>query len=133
LVSNPKSNPRSILSCFLSIISELDRFQIFALGLYLLAIHGVNVARRGLRFPMAEHRLNHRGMNLVRPKECRQAVPQIVPSESRMIILADHASDLVGVEGDKIIVNASSERVAAAVSAQLEKLHDSTPVDVTPQ
>src|SRR6266404_1834059 len=39
---------------------------------------------------MAEHRLNYRGMNLVRSKECRQAVPQIVPAESRMIILTHH-------------------------------------------
>lgn len=32
--------------------------------------------------------------------------------------------DLVGVEGDKVIVNASPERVAAAVRTQLEQLHD---------
>lgn len=32
--------------------------------------------------------------------------------------------DLVGIEGDRIIVNASSARVAAAVESQLEKLHE---------
>jgi hypothetical protein len=32
--------------------------------------------------------------------------------------------DLVGVEGDKIIVNASPERVAAAVATQLDQLHE---------
>jgi len=58
LVSNPNSNPRSILSRFLSIFSELDRFQILALGLYLLAIHRVYVARSGLRFSMAKHCLD---------------------------------------------------------------------------
>jgi hypothetical protein len=40
--------------------------------------------------------------------------------------------DLVGVEGDKIIVNASSERVAVAVGAQVEKLHDPTSIDTEP-
>lgn len=34
--------------------------------------------------------------------------------------------DLVGVEGDKIIVNASAQRVAAAVESQLEAFHQST-------
>jgi hypothetical protein len=32
--------------------------------------------------------------------------------------------DLVGIEADKIVVNASPQRVAAAVAAQLEKLHE---------
>jgi len=35
--------------------------------------------------------------------------------------------ELVGIDGDKIVVNASSARVAAAVAAQLEKLHDESP------
>lgn len=35
--------------------------------------------------------------------------------------------DLVGIEGDKVIVNASSTRVAEAVKAQLEKLHEDSP------
>ncbi len=36
--------------------------------------------------------------------------------------------DIIGVTGDKIIVNASAERVAAAVQSQLERLHsDETP------
>jgi hypothetical protein len=59
LFPNPNSNPRSILSRFLTIFSELNRFQILALGLHLLAIHGVNVARSGLRFRMAKHRLDY--------------------------------------------------------------------------
>lgn len=38
--------------------------------------------------------------------------------------------DLVGIEGEKIVVNASATRVAEAVKAQLEKLHDdSDPAD----
>ena len=32
--------------------------------------------------------------------------------------------DRLGVDGDKIVVNASASRVAAAVASQLEKLHD---------
>lgn len=32
--------------------------------------------------------------------------------------------DLVGIDGDKIVVNASASHVAAAISAQLEKLHE---------
>lgn len=35
--------------------------------------------------------------------------------------------DLIGIEGDKVIVNASSTRVAEAVKAQLEKLHEESP------
>jgi hypothetical protein len=38
--------------------------------------------------------------------------------------LAILVPDLVGVDGDKIAVNASAERVAAAVRSQLDKLHD---------
>src|SRR5208283_963399 len=40
---------------------------------------------------MAEHCLDQRGMNLIRSKECCQAVPQIVPAESRTIILVDYS------------------------------------------
>ncbi len=58
-VFNPNANPNRISSRFLSIFSELDRFQILALGLHLLAIHEVNVARSGLRFRMAKHRLDY--------------------------------------------------------------------------
>jgi hypothetical protein len=64
-ISNPNSNPTSILSRFLSIFSELDRFQILALGLHLLAIHRVNVARSCLRFRVTEYRLDYRRMDLV--------------------------------------------------------------------
>ena len=37
--------------------------------------------------------------------------------------------DLVGIDNDKIVVNASAEKVAAAVASQLEKLHDGEPVE----
>ena len=37
--------------------------------------------------------------------------------------------DLVGIDGDKIVVNASAEKVAEAVRSQLEKLHSDDPVD----
>jgi hypothetical protein len=37
--------------------------------------------------------------------------------------------DLVGIEGDKIVVNASAAKVAAAVASQLESLHDGGPVE----
>jgi hypothetical protein len=33
--------------------------------------------------------------------------------------------DLVGIDGDKIVVNASSERLGAAIERQLERLHES--------
>ena len=68
--------------------------------------------------------------------ECREKLKAVSVKDSDVIALAEGLQiivpDLVGVEGDKIIVNASAERVAAAVAAQLEKLHDPTPVDVTP-
>jgi hypothetical protein len=37
---------------------------------------------------------------------------------------------LVGVSVDKIVVNASAERVAAAVKGQLEKLHNEGSVEI---
>ena len=37
--------------------------------------------------------------------------------------------DLVGVDNDRIIVNASAEKVAAAVAAQLEKLQNGGPIE----
>lgn len=37
--------------------------------------------------------------------------------------------DLVGIDGDKIVVNASAERVAAAVATQLDKIHDDSPLE----
>jgi hypothetical protein len=51
----------------------------------------VNVERSCLRFRMAQRRLDYRRMDLVRRKECRQAVPEIVPAESRTIILVDYS------------------------------------------
>jgi len=39
--------------------------------------------------------------------------------------------DLVGMDGaDKIVVNASAERVAASVQSQLEKLHSEEPAEL---
>ncbi|HKZ40502.1 MAG TPA: hypothetical protein VJ044_06035, partial [Candidatus Hodarchaeales archaeon] len=38
--------------------------------------------------------------------------------------------DLVGVDNDKIFVNASSDRVAEAVRVQLDKLHSDDPLEV---
>ena len=37
--------------------------------------------------------------------------------------------DLVGIDGDKIVVNASAARVAAAVEGQIEKLHNEEPAN----
>jgi hypothetical protein len=59
--------------------------------------------------------------------ECRDKLGAVSTKNDDVIAVARGLSilvpDLVGVEGDKIIVNASPERVAAAVSAQLEQLH----------
>lgn len=59
---------------------------------------------------------------------CRQHLKAISVKDEDVIALVNGLAilipDVVGIEGDKIVVNASSERVAAAVAAQLEKLHD---------
>ena len=61
--------------------------------------------------------------------ECRDKLKAVSVKNEDVISVARGLSilvpDLVGVEGDKIIVNASPERVAAAVAAQLEQLHNS--------
>ena len=66
--------------------------------------------------------------------ECRRGLGAFGIKDEDVIALARGLSilipDLVGVDGDKIVVNASAARVAAAVAAQLEKLHDETPIDV---
>jgi hypothetical protein len=90
-ISNPKPNPKHTLSRFFSTFSELDRLEVLALSLDLPAIHGVYVARSGLWLRMAKQALDHRELNLVRTKESRQTVPQIVPTESGLIIAGDHA------------------------------------------
>jgi hypothetical protein len=63
--------------------------------------------------------------------ECRDRLGAVSTTNDDVIAIARGLSilipDLVGVEGDKIIVNASPERVAAAVAAQLEQLRDLEP------
>jgi hypothetical protein len=58
---------------------------------------------------------------------CRDFVKVASVKQEDVIAVARGLSilvpDLVGIDGDKIVVNASAERVAAAVEAQLEKLH----------
>jgi hypothetical protein len=58
---------------------------------------------------------------------CRQHLKAVAVKEDDVISLVKGLSilvpDLIGLEGDKIIINASSERVAAAVASQLEALH----------
>jgi hypothetical protein len=60
--------------------------------------------------------------------ECRDKLGAASVKNDDVISVARGLSilvpDLVGVEGDKIIVNASPERVGAAVASQLEQLHD---------
>jgi len=65
--------------------------------------------------------------------ECRRSLKAISVTEEHVISLARGLSilipDLVGIDGDKIVVNASAERVAAAVAVQLDKLHDGGSVE----
>jgi hypothetical protein len=66
--------------------------------------------------------------------ECRRGLKAASVTDEHVIALARGLSilipDLVGVDGDKLVVNASAERVAAAVAKQLDNIHDGTPVDV---
>lgn len=59
---------------------------------------------------------------------CREQLGAVSTKGADVIALATGLSilipDIVGIDGDKIIVNASASRVAAAVASQLEKLHD---------
>jgi hypothetical protein len=59
---------------------------------------------------------------------CRRELKAVGVKDEDVIALVNGLAilipDLVGIEGDKIVVNASSTRVAAAVAIQLEKLHD---------
>lgn len=63
---------------------------------------------------------------------CRETLGVKTVRNPDVIALAQGLSvlvpDLVGVEADKIVVNASPERVAAAVATQLEKLRADDPV-----
>lgn len=58
---------------------------------------------------------------------CRESLGAKSVKEEDVLALAKGLSilvpDIVGVTGDKIIVNASASRVAAAVQSQLERLH----------
>lgn len=64
---------------------------------------------------------------------CRTTLKAVSVTADDVIALARGLSilipDLVGVDNDKIVVNASADRVAAAVAAQLERLHDGGPVE----
>jgi hypothetical protein len=64
---------------------------------------------------------------------CREKLKAVSVTAEDVIALARGLAilipDLVGVENDKIVVNASAERVAAAVASQLEKLHDGQPAN----
>jgi hypothetical protein len=64
---------------------------------------------------------------------CREKLKAVSVTADDVVALARGLAilipDLVGVDSDKIVVNASAERVAAAVAAQLEKIHDGEPVD----
>lgn len=66
--------------------------------------------------------------------ECREKLGAVTVKEDDVRSLARGISilipDLVGVENDKIFVNASSERVAEAVRVQLERLHSDDPAEV---
>ena len=59
--------------------------------------------------------------------ECRDKLKATLVKNDEVIAVARGLSilvpDLAGIEVDKIIVNASPERVAAAVQTQLEQLH----------
>ena len=63
---------------------------------------------------------------------CRDKLNAVSVRDEHVIALAKGLSilipDLVGIEGDKIVVNASAAKVAAAVASQLENLHDGGPV-----
>lgn len=58
--------------------------------------------------------------------ECREALNAVTVKDDEVIAVAKGLSilvpDLVGVDKDKIVVNASPDRVAAAVKGQLERL-----------
>jgi hypothetical protein len=60
--------------------------------------------------------------------ECRESLGAVTVKDADVIAVAAGLQvlipDLVGLDGDKITVNASAARVAAAVAAQLEQLHE---------
>lgn len=66
--------------------------------------------------------------------ECRKNLGAVSVKDADVIALAQGLAilipDLVGISEDKIVVNASAARVAAAVESQLEKLYNEEPVPV---
>lgn len=58
---------------------------------------------------------------------CREQLDAVTVTSADVLAVAQGLSilvpDLVGIEGDKIVVNVSADRLAAAVESQLEKLH----------
>jgi hypothetical protein len=65
--------------------------------------------------------------------ECRRALKAVSVTDEHVIALARGLAilipDLVGIDGDKIVVNASAERVAAAVATQLDNIRHGGPVE----
>lgn len=63
--------------------------------------------------------------------ECRRSLKAVSVTEDDVVSLVRGLSilipDLVGIDGDKIVVNASAEKVANAVEIQLERLHSQEP------
>ncbi|HEY2712873.1 MAG TPA: ATP-binding protein [Chthoniobacterales bacterium] len=69
--------------------------------------------------------------------QCREKLGAKTVQASDVVMLARGLSilvpDLIGVEDDKIIINASAGHVAEAIRAQLEKLQSEEPLDVKEQ
>ncbi|MEA3187112.1 MAG: hypothetical protein QOD99_942, partial [Chthoniobacter sp.] len=67
---------------------------------------------------------------------CREELKAVSTKGADVVALATGLSilipDIVGVDGDKIVVNASAARVAAAVGSQLERLHNKGGVESPP-
>lgn len=65
--------------------------------------------------------------------QCREKLAAPTVQASHVIALARGLSilipDLVGIEEDKIVINASATRVADAITSQLEKLHSDEPLE----
>lgn len=64
---------------------------------------------------------------------CREQFKKNTVKDADVVALVRGLSilvpDLVGIDGDKIVINASSEKVAEAVRSQLEKLHSDEPLE----
>jgi hypothetical protein len=66
--------------------------------------------------------------------ECRRGLGAYGVKDQDVIAIARGLSilipDLVGTDGDKVVVNASPERVAAAVESQFEQLRNEEPLEI---